>query len=292
MSRAFLFVLFTLWLVLSTLLARAGDYPGDEEVIGRVGNRTVQEGESLIELARQYDLGINELAAANGALNPFVPPAGAAVTIPTAWIVPRAAEPGTIVVNLSEMRLYYLFYREEISYLATFPIGIGSEGTGTPLGDYRIIEKRVNPDWHVPLSVKKEKPWLPDKVPPGPDNPLGTHALRLSRRAILIHGTNKPWGVGRRVSHGCIRLYPEDIPRLYRMVSLDTPVKVVREPVKAGVKKGRVYLEVHRDDDLKMDYLKEAKRLLEGKWVLGWVSPAKLRTAIREKKGIPVDITE
>ncbi|HEX8959989.1 MAG TPA: L,D-transpeptidase family protein [Geobacteraceae bacterium] len=277
---------------LAPLVAHAAAYPGDEDVIGVVRNDTVQAGDSLVELARRYDLGINAVAEANPALDPFVPKTGAPVTVPTGWIVPHATEPGTIVVNLSEMRLYYLYYQDEVSFLVTFPIGIGSEGAETPPGTYRVIEKTVSPDWHVPSSIKKEKPWLPPVVPAGPDNPLGSHALRLSEGSIMIHGTNKPWGVGRRVSHGCIRLYPEDIPRLFRLVSLETPVAVVREPVKVGVRGGRVFVEVHRDDELKIDYIREADRLLEEKWLLEQVDPAKLYSAILEKKGVPVDITE
>jgi L,D-transpeptidase ErfK/SrfK len=279
-------------LFLVPLPAHAEAYPGDEDVIGVVRSQTVNAGDSLVELARRYDLGFNEIAAANPNLDPFVPKTGAPVTVPTGWIVPRAVEPGTIVINLSEMRLYYQFYEDDIIFLVTFPIGIGSEGTGTPSGEYRVIEKMANPDWHVPVSVKKEKPWLPQVVPAGPDNPLGSHALRLSERSILIHGTNKPWGVGRRVSHGCIRLYPEDIPRLYHLVSVDTPVAVVREPVKVGVKGRRVFVEVHRDDDPKIDYVREANRLLTEKGVEERVDTGKLSAAILEKRGVPVDISE
>lgn len=285
-------VLFFLLLTLVPDLAHAAVYPGNEDVIGMVRTDTIREGDSLVELARRNDVGFNAIAEANPELDHFVPTTGAMVTVPTGWIVPRAATPRVIVINLSEMRLYYRFRAKGARLLVTFPIGIGSEGADTPLGSYRVIEKLVDPAWYVPASVKKEKPELPPVVPAGPDNPLGSHALRLSERSILIHGTNKPWGVGRRVSHGCIRLYPEDIPRLFRLVSLGTPVTVVREPVKVGVKGGRVYIEVHRDDDAKVGYLEEATRLLAERRLLERVDSVKLYATILEKRGVPVDITE
>ncbi|MCM2356880.1 MAG: L,D-transpeptidase family protein [Geobacteraceae bacterium] len=274
------------------LPAHGGTYPGDMEIVGIVKKHKVRQGESLIELARSYDLGYNEIAAANPNLDPFVPPTGATVVIPTAWILPAAVAPETVVINLSEMRLYYLSDHEQSSLLATFPIGIGKEGSATPAGDYRIVEKAANPSWTVPSSIRKEKPWLPRVVPAGPENPLGSHALRLSEGSILIHGTNRPLGVGRRASHGCLRLYPEDIPRLFALVSIGTEVAVVREPVKVGSKGRRVYIEVHRDDELKMDYGREANRLLADRELLERVDGGKLDAAILEKRGIPVDITK
>jgi len=273
------------------LSVQAAVYPGDVDVIGVVRSDTVQAGDSLVELARRYDVGFNEIAAANPTLDPFVPTPGATVTVPTGWIVPREVAPRSIVINISEMRLYYAFRAKDTRLLVTFPIGIGSEGADTPSGSYRVVEKLIAPYWHVPPSVKKEKPYLPPVVPPGPDNPLGSHALRLSAEAILIHGTNKPWGVGRRVSHGCIRLYPEDIPQLFRLIKVGTTVRVVREPVKVGVTAGRVYIEVHQDDEAQVDYLEEASRLLADRRLLERVDPAKLNAAIMEKRGVLVDVT-
>jgi L,D-transpeptidase ErfK/SrfK len=272
--------------------ASAAVYPGAKELIGAVTHQVTGADDSLMELARRCDLGYAEIAAANPELDPFLPGAGRSVVIPTAWIVPQAAITGEITVNLSELRLYYPFTSGMSRLLVTFPIGIGGEGTETPLGSCTVIEKIVNPPWHVPLSVKKEKPELPDVVPPGPDNPLGTHALRLSKGSILIHGTNKPWGVGRKVSHGCLRLYPEDIPRLFEIVPVGARVNIVREPVKVGVKWGEVYVEVHRDDNAVIDYLEEATRLLVGKGVFGRVDPRKLHQVLREKSGLPVVVSK
>ncbi len=251
------------------------------------------ENESLIELARKFDLGYNEIVDANPGLDPFVPGAGQSVIMPLSWIMPDVQVYDGIVVNIAELRLYYFFRNGGKPRVMTFPIGIGDEGDDTPLGSFRIIEKIVSPAWHVPASIKKEKPELPPVVPPGPNNPLGSHALRLSIPSILIHGTNKPWGVGRRVSHGCIRLYPEDIPKLFRMVTKGAPVTIVSQPVKIGVREGKVYIELHKDDSINSeDCFKMATALLVKKHLLGKASSVKLLNALDDRRGYPVEISE
>lgn len=272
-------------------VVHAAVYPGDAALIGAITRQIAGENDSLIEIARQQDLGFNAIAAANPGLDPFVPGAGASVMVPSAWLVPAAAAAGGLVINLSEMRLYYPFTVGTTRLMATFPIGIGDEGTETPLGTFRVREKIVAPSWHVPLSVRREKPELPAVVPPGPDNPLGSHALRISTDGVMIHGTNKPWGVGREVSHGCIRLYPEDVPRLFKLVSAGGRVTIVREPVKVGVQGGRVYVEVHRDSRVEGNYFEQAIQLLARQGVLGRVSSSRLLQATRELRGMPVDVT-
>lgn len=263
-------------------------YAGNSEVIGAMKRYVVKENDSLIELARKFDLGYNEIAEANEKMDPFIPEPGAAVRIPTFWVLPNLPREQGIVINLSEMRLYYYPYRDA-KFIFTFPIGIGDEGTETPLGVFTIIEKRVNPVWNVPKSILEERPDLPPQVPPGPDNPLGTHALRLSIGPVLIHGTNKPWGTGRRVSHGCIRLYPEDIPELFRLVPLGVKVVIVRQPIKLGLKNGRIFLEVHRGE--KVDYFRGAMELIVARKLLSRIDTAKLSRVVREKTGIPEDIS-
>ena len=275
-----------LWLALT--FAGALPYRGD--VLGEVRIEQASKGDSLIEMARAFDLGFGEIAAANPDLDPFVSPQGARIVIPTAWVVPELV-PGEVLVNLSEMRLYLLVGEDVGTSLITFPVGIGVEGAATPLGTYRVVGKELNPAWHVPSSVRKEEPDLPAVVPPGPENPLGSHALRLSGGGILIHGTNKPWGVGRRVSHGCIRLYPEDIPVLYQLIPVGARVRIVREPVKVGTSAGRVYVEVHDDPDASADLLAEATRLLERRELIDRVDRPKLESAVREHTGAPVDVT-
>jgi L,D-transpeptidase ErfK/SrfK len=261
----------------------------DLQVFGAACFRAILPGESLIEIARQYDLGFNEIEAANPGLDAYVPTPGASVTIPTAWIVPRAAGPGKIVVNLSEMRLYQ--FPGVPGPPMTFPVGVGSEGWRTPVGTFSVVRKQVNPPWYPPASIRREEPDLPAMVPPGPDNPLGTHALRLSRGSILIHGTDTPFAVGRKASHGCLRLYPEDIPILYERVPVGTTVTIVREPVKVGLRDGRVFVEVHQDEDARIDYRAEATRLLKKRKLLGSVDADKLDAAVRGLAGVPVDVS-
>ncbi len=259
------------------------------DVVGKVLRHHVEPGESLIEIARTYDLGFGEIATANRGVDPFVPAAGSEVVVPTRWVVPRAAVPGAVVVNLSELRLY--LPRRKPAVLVTFPVGIGDEGSATPLGTFHVVEKRVEPTWYPPESIRKEHPELPRAVPPGEDNPLGSHALRLSNRTILIHGTQQPFGVGRRVSHGCLRLYPEDISRLYEVVPVGTTVVIVREPVKVGASEGRPVVEVHDDPEVQVDAFEEAMRLFTQRGLLGRVDASKLLAAVEEKSGVPVDVT-
>ena len=260
-------------------------------VVGEPLTYKTKPGESLIEIARAFDLGYTEIMEANPALDPFVPGADEAVKIPLARVLPDIPTHEGIVINVSEMRLYYFLRAGGALSVHTYPIGIGSEGWDTPTGSYTIIEKEVRPSWHVPESIRKERPELPKVIPPGPDNPLGTHALRLSIGDVLIHGTNKPWGVGRRVSHGCIRLYPEDIPKLFSEAPVGVKVVIVRQPVKVGLNNGRVFLEAH-DDGSGTNYRTEAVRILAKKGLLCRISTEKLYAALEEMSGSPVDITE
>lgn len=262
-----------------------------QRLVGAVSTCTVQEGESLIEIARKFDLGYNAIIEANPGLDPFVPGDGVTVTIPSHWILPSVVSRTGIVINLSEFRLYYFFGQADSRFVQTFPVGVGSEGHETPLGVFKIVEKTANPAWYVPKSIQLENPSLPKVVPPGPDNPLGTHALRLSNRSVLLHGTNRPFAVGRRDSHGCLRLYPEDIPILFMLVPAGTPVTIVRQPIKVEVEANRVYMEVHKDPYAEVT-LQDAANLLIQRGLLGRVDIQKMREVFRKKDGIPFDITE
>ncbi|WP_460176284.1 L,D-transpeptidase family protein [Thermodesulfovibrio hydrogeniphilus] len=262
-------------------------------IIGEIKKHVVQNRESLIEIARLYNLGYNEITEANPHLDPFVPGEGKTVTVPTFWILPdRPNNFNGIIINLSEMRLYYFYKKGKEEFVTTFPIGIGDDGTETPVGKYKISHKMVNPPWYVPESIRQERPELPAVVPPGPENPLGTHAMRLSGLSYLIHGTNRPWAVGRKVTHGCIRLYPEDIPKLFEMVPVGTEVIIVRQPVKVAKIGDDVYVEVHWDDQLKdFDYLQNATEQLAKKGLLKSVDTFKLYYVIKKKTGIPTSVT-
>ncbi len=266
-------------------------YSNNNSVIGSSKTYKIKGNESLIELARRFGLGYNEIVDANPKLDPFIPGDGKTIHIPTVWILPDISSYEGIVINLSEMRLYY-FNKKNPNLVRTFPIGIGSEGTETPEGVFKVVEKIVNPSWNVPESIRQERPELPKVVPPGPDNPLGSHALRLSSRSILIHGTNRPYAVGRKASHGCIRMYPEDIPELFQAVPNKTKVTIIRQPVKVGLSNNRVYLEVHKDKELKINYFNEAVRLMKKKNIYENIDKEKMLSTLREKRGMPVDISK
>lgn len=274
----------------------------DGDVIGETRHYTIDGEDTLIEVARRFDLGYVELIAANPGVDPWVPDPGQSVVLPSAHVLPNAPREG-IVINLAELRLYY--FPADGSAPRTHPIGIGQEGWETPLGRTTIARKQADPSWYPPASIRAERPELPAVVPPGPNNPLGRYALYLGWPAYLIHGTNKPYGVGRRVSHGCIRLYPEDIERLFAAVPIGTPVTVVDQPVKAGWRQGQLYLEVHPTQreaiDVEIDGRLAARDHLpdpigtivaaagEETARLDWEA---IRGALYERSGVPVRITK
>jgi L,D-transpeptidase ErfK/SrfK len=272
--------------------AEAFRYGKQNEVLGRVGRYTVSNNESLYEIARWYKTGFNVIVAANRGVDPYVPGKGKTLILPTAWVLPDCNRDDGIVINVSEMRLYYFYRHRGRRLVKTYPIGIGDEGADTPAGKFKVTEKIVHPAWHVPASIRKEKPELPEVVPPGPNNPMGDYAMRLSLGTILIHGTDVPWGIGKRVSHGCIRMYPEDIKELFYSVPVGTKVTIVKQPVKAGLRGERVYVEVNEDTEQKtFDYLGELRNLLKKKRLINYISPSKLEAAVRQKTGYAVDVS-
>ncbi len=285
-------IILTLLYLSSSAGAEAFSFSKNDTVIGLTKNYIVRENESLIEIARKFGLGYNEILSANPDLDPFVLETETNITLPTSWILPDVETYNGMVINISEMRLYYFFKKKGVNLVATFPIGIGKEGYNTPTGNFKIIEKIVDPSWHVPISIREKNPDLPKLIPPGPDNPLGSHALRLSSGDILIHGTNKPFGVGRKVSHGCIRLYPEHITKLFQLVPNKANVTIIHQPVKVGISKNRVYLEVHKDKSLKMNYFDETVRLLRKKNLYDKIDKEKMIYTLRKNMGIPTDITK
>jgi L,D-transpeptidase ErfK/SrfK len=285
----FIAMLFCLFIFpADSLASESYSYSNNNNVIGEIKTYAVKGEESLIEIARKFGIGYNEITEANPRLDPFIPGNGKTIQISTQWILPDVAAREGIVINLSEMRLYY-FTRDRVM---TYAIGIGDEGKDTPVGKFKIVDKIINPPWVVPASIRKERPELPKVVPPGPNNPLGSHAMRLSRPSILIHGTDKPFAVGRKASHGCIRLYPEDIPDLFKVVPDKTKVTIIRQPVKTGVSGGKVYVEVHKDKSMRINYFNEAVRLLKKNNVYVNIDRTKLLAALKEKNGVPVIISK
>lgn len=222
----------------------------EQDVIGEPQIVFARAENTLSDLAREYGLGYDELVNANPGVDPWMPGEGTPVLLPTQYVLPEAPRRG-VVLNIAAKRLFYFPEVEdgEPVKVLTFPVGIGRVGWKTPVGESKVIGKAVDPVWYVPWSVQQEHAAagdpLPPVVPPGPDNPLGRYVLQLDMPGYLIHGTNKPYGVGMRVSHGCVRLYPENIEQLYPMVDRGEPVTIVNEPYLAGSRGGELYLEMH-----------------------------------------------
>ena len=217
-------------------------------VVGESHRITADRRESLLDVARRNGLGFSDMKQANPDVDMWVPGEGAEVLLPTSFVLPNARRRG-VVVNIAEYRLYYYFKQDGQDMVATFPISIGRMDWQTPLGDWRVTRKRTRPTWRPPKSIIAEYAAdgevLPPVVPPGPDNPLGDYAINLSAPGYLIHGTNKPRGVGMQVTHGCLRMLPEDIEWLFPQVPTGLPVTIVNQPVKIGLRDGRLYLEAH-----------------------------------------------
>jgi len=257
-------------------------------VIGSPHTYIVQKEDTLLDIARNFDLGFSEIQLLYKDLDPWVPPEGMEFTIPTFWILPEGKWNG-ILINIPEMRLY--LFLKKISMVKTFPIGIGVTENFTPVGRFYINEKKIFPTWYIPNSLR-EKYEGKKSIPPGPDNPLGSHWMGLSIKGYGIHGTNFPWAVGRLVTHGCIRLYPEDIFDLYSTVPIGTPVNIIYEPIKIGFKRGRIFIEVHEDIYHRIpDFFQFTFNQLAQKGIVNLVELDKVKEALDQRSGFPMDIT-
>ena len=229
----------------------------DQSVVGKLEIVFATEADTLSDLARTYGLGYDEIIAANPGVDPWLPGAGTPVVLPTQYVLPDTRRRG-VVLNIATKRLFYFPAAEdgELQRVLTYPIGIGRVGWETPLGATTVVGKAKDPHWWVPASVRREHAEmgnpLPSVVPPGPDNPLGHRVLKLEMPGYLIHGTNAPYGVGMRVSHGCVRLYPENIEFLYELVAVGEVVTIINEPYQFGQRDGALYFEAHEplEDDL------------------------------------------
>jgi len=243
--------------------------PGNSEVVGYLQKTIIGADDTLPDIARRFDVGYEEILLANPGVDPWLPGVGREVVVPTQFVLPAAVHEG-VVVNVAAMRIYYYppHKKGEPQLVYTHPIGIGKVGWKTPEGATTIVGRQKDPVWVVPKSVRDEHAQdgeiLPDKVPAGPDNPLGQYMFRLGWPSYLIHGTNKPYGVGMRSSHGCIRLYPEDIAVFFDLIPIGTKVTVVNQPYLFGWRDGTLFLQAYAvlEDDSR-DLLKNRKRLLE-----------------------------
>jgi L,D-transpeptidase ErfK/SrfK len=235
--------------------AQATVYPlptNDNPVVGGDQTAVTVYEDTLYDLARKFSLGSEELIRVNPSVDPWIPGADKTLVIPNTHILPPGPREG-IVVNLPEHRLYYYPKpkRGEMAQVITYPVSIGKMDWRTPLGLTHVIQKIKNPVWYPPESVRKEHAAagdpLPPKVPSGPDNPLGLFAMRLAagNGTYLIHGTNNPIAVGLAVTHGCIRMYPDDVEALFPLVPVGTPVRLINEPLKVAWVEGELLLEAH-----------------------------------------------
>ncbi|CAK0741500.1 putative L,D-transpeptidase YcfS [Gammaproteobacteria bacterium] len=233
-------------------LAKAEEYvlpPEDIGVVGQTETEQAAHEDTLSDIARRHGLGFDQIVKANPNVDPWLPGTGTIITLPKRHVLPDAPREG-IVINLPEMRIFYYPKPKagELPKLITYPVSIGRLDWKTPLGLTTVAAKVTNPTWTPPETIRREHAEqgeiLPAVVPAGPDNPLGQYALRLGVRGYLIHGTDKAWGIGMRVTHGCMRLYPENIEALFKEVSVGTPVRLVSQPFKVGWLAGILYLQV------------------------------------------------
>ncbi|WP_434112459.1 L,D-transpeptidase family protein [Methylocaldum sp. GT1TLB] len=270
----------------------------DEGVVGSFGVITLQQGDTLPDIARHFGLGYEEIVAANPELDPWVPSANSRTLIPVQFVLPRAPRRG-VVINLAAMRMFHFPAKGNGAEVVTYPVGIGREGRATPTGAMRIARKIKNPTWYPTKNIRDDHlrrgDPLPAAVPPGPDNPLGKYALYLNRQMYLIHGTNKPYSVGLRASNGCIRLYPEDASKLYSRVPLNEPVYIVNQPYLVGWRDGVVYLQAYPShEELNEKLLKKTLRANLKKWERDQNQPldwGKIERIVQEGLGIPLPIT-
>ena len=277
--------------------------PPDVDVIGQVETITASRDETLLDIARRYDLGQNEILLANPAVDRWLPEENSVVVLPNRFILPNVERTG-LVLNLPEMRMYYFPKPApgEAPVVITHPVSVGRMDWETPLGKTTIVTKKKDPDWRPPQSLKDEaiaegnEP-LPDIVMAGPDNPLGRYAMRLGIPGYLIHSTNKPYGVGMRVTHGCLRMYPEDIERLFENIPVGTPVHLINQPIKLGWLAGSLFVELHppleEDTDNYANYMQSVLDAIAEFTAPDEInlSGRSLWQAIEHQDGIPVAVT-
>ena len=225
--------------------------PAQDDVVGTLQMTSVNDGDTLSDIARRFNLGYEEIISANPGVDPWLPKPGTMIVLPTQFVLPDGPRQG-IVVNLAAMRLFYFPPKDKNSKLQkviTHPLGIGRVEWKTPQGVTPIISKKENPAWIPTASIRKEHAAngtpLPAIVPPGPDNPMGTHVLRLGWPNYAIHGTDKPPSIGLRGSHGCLRMYPEDIIGIYESVPVNTPVRIVNQPRLFGWLGNQLYFQTY-----------------------------------------------
>lgn len=270
---------------------------GNQQMVGRLGRVNSRDEDTLPDLARHFGLGYNDIITANAQLDPWLLVDKQAVLLPLQFILPDAPRDG-IVLNLANMRMFY--YPKNQNRLLTYPIGIGRDGWHTPLGNTKIVAKRVKPAWTVPASILREHQLmgepLPKVVPAGPNNPLGEYAMPLGFKGYLIHGTNKPYGIGMQVSHGCVQLYPEDVENLFQQVGVGTAVHIVHQPYMLAWDQNMLYLEAHQplskwskqDKRLQREIRKKLQKTADEKGVI--VDWQRVDAVLSRTTGVPTPV--
>jgi L,D-transpeptidase ErfK/SrfK len=291
---------------LAGLVARAETFvlpPPDVDVVGGVRVVYSKYEDTIMDIARRYGLGYDQIVKANPSVDRWIPGEGTPIVLPSRYVLPNAPRDG-LVLNVSEMRIYYYPKPEpgQKPVVITYPVSIGRMDWKTPLGKTSVIDKKKDPPWYPPASVKAEHARdgddLPDMIPGGsPDNPLGRHALYLGIPGYRIHGTDerKSFGIGMRVTHGCVRLYPENIEQLYNIVPVGTPVYIVDQPVKAGWLADTLFLEVHAplaEDELPIKItVPEALKVVKARAKPGMpVDMEAIELVVEQGSGIPVPV--
>ena len=287
------------------------DPSGQNTVVGEIRSIRAKHEDTLVDLARRFDVGHDALIKANRETNRWLPGEGTEVVIPSMYVLPDAPKDG-LVLNLAELRLYYyppVIQKSKLSdrpdtNVMVFPVSVGRMDWKTPLGRTTVVRKKEDPPWYPTKSVREEHAAegedLPKIIPGGSvDNPLGHFALYLKIPGYLIHGTDekKSLGIGMRVTHGCVRMYPEDIKTVYDLVPVGTPVYLINQPVKAGLLNGGVYLEVHRpleaeeqENEIEPEQAVEAvRRVIKNKVEVDF---GLIREVIERGDGLPVKIGE
>lgn len=312
----FFVVLFSVTAIDSTQAETWTLPPADIDIFGQVQTVAASSEDTLLDIARRHGIGQIEILLANPKVDRWLPVNGAEVILPNRYIIPQAKRKG-LVLNLPEMRLYYFpeSKKGEKPVIVTHPVSIGRMDWNTPLGVTKIVEKKKNPTWTPPQSLRDEAlargdPPLPAFVPAGPDNPLGQYAMRLGTTSgsYLIHGTNKPFGVGMRVTHGCVRMYPEDIETLFTQVPVGTQIQLVNQPIKLGWLASSLFIELHppleEDQDQFSDYtqkvmdaindflIQESTDYRSHSPIHVEIDSQILKQAIAEKSGLPILISK
>lgn len=261
-----------------------------DSVVGAVTRLQLKYKDSLASIAQEYGIGYRELVDANPDVDPWIPGEGTTIYLPTQYVLPDAPRDG-LVINVAEYRLYY--YPPDSNRVITYPVGIGRTEFPTPLIETKVVGRISNPSWTPTAASRREHAEMGDELPnvvqPGPDNPLGNLAIQLAAPGYFIHGTNKPFGVGQQVSHGCVRLYNEQVETLAEIMPNGTPVYIVNEPVKVGLRYSEVYLERHRGLDPQADPA-EILKVVEVRMEEQGASPdwQLVDQILEERTGVPV----